>query len=95
MAELGIERQQVQAEVETIIKLANQVKQDAANLSSVAKQISAKGIQNVGWYDGTFSQIIAKLENNKVADAVDIIRAQANKLVGISEQSAAFSADKR
>ncbi len=95
MAELGLERQQVEAEVENINKLANKVKEDANNLVLVAQKISAQGIQGVDWYDGTFSEMIRKLQGNKVADAVEEIKAQANKLVGISRVSAEFSADKR
>lgn len=95
MAELGFNRAEVEAEVNKINTLASKVDEDARNLVAVAKKISAKGIQGVNWYDGTFSQMIARLEGNKVADAVAEIKLQANKLVSVSETSAAFSADQR
>lgn len=95
MAELGFNRAEVQAEVSKINTLANKVDEDAKNLVAVAKKISAKGIQGVDWYDGNFSQMLAKLEGNRVSDAVAEIKLQAQKLVGVSETSAAFSADQR
>ena len=91
MAELGIHSSEVQAEINNINSLANKVDDDAKELVAVAKKISAKGIQGVDWYDGTFSNMLNKLENNKVSDAVAEIKFQAQKLVGISETSTAFS----
>ena len=95
MAELGLNQAAVQAEVDKINKLASTVDDDAKNLIAVAKKISAKGIQGVEWYDGTFSQMLNKLESNKVSEAVAEIKLQAQKLVGISESGASFQADNR
>lgn len=91
MAELGFQRAEVQAEVNNINNLANKVDEDARNLVAVAKKISAKGIQGVDWYDGAFSQMLAKLEGNRVSEAVAEIKLQAQKLVSVSETSTSFS----
>ena len=93
MAELGLQRAEVQAEVNNINSLANKVEDDTRALVEVARKISAQGIQGVDWYDGTFSSMLQKLETNKVSDAIAEIKLQAEKLVSISERSEAFSSD--
>lgn len=93
MAELGLQRAEVQAEVNNINSLANKVEDDTRALVEVARKISAQGIQGVDWYDGTFSSMLQKLETNKVSDAIAEIKLQAEKLVSISERSEAFSND--
>jgi len=91
MAELGFNRAEVEQEVNHINDLANKVQKDAEDLVTVAKKISAQGIQGVDWFDGTFSSMLNKLEGNKVSEAVAEIKLQARKLVDIGQSSNTFS----
>ena len=91
MAELGFNSAEVQAEVEKINNLAKTVQDDADRLVEIAKKISDQGIRGVDWYDWTFSSMLSKLQNNKVSDAIEEIKFQGQKLVGIGETSSTFS----
>ena len=91
MAEIGLRVEEVKSEVDKINTLAKNVEENARELVNVAKKISNKGIQGFDWYTGTFQQMLAKLEGNKVSEAVAEIKLQGQKLVQISESTIAYS----
>lgn len=91
MAELGYKQAEVKAAVDNINQSASKVAEDAINLANKAEKISSLGIQGVAWYDETFKNMLNKLKDNKVAEAVEEIKLQAQKLVNISEKSETFS----
>lgn len=91
MADIGLRVEEVQNEVNKINTLAKSVEDNARELVNVARKISAKGIQGFNWYNDTFQQMLAKLEGNKVAEAVAEIKLQGQKLVQITESTVAYS----
>lgn len=78
-------------EVEHIKKLANDVRTAADELKTVADKISAKGIQGVSWYDGTFKTMLGKLKEDKVTAVGEVMEKTSISLDEIKNEALAFS----
>lgn len=90
MAEtLGLNRQEVQSEIETINKLATDVQRDSEQLIEVARRCVANGIQTE--WGLQMMQQLEKFQGTQMADSIAEIKLQAAKLAEASEQATAYS----
>lgn len=93
MAEaLGLNRQEVQAEVERINQLANDVQRDAEQLVTVLRKCVASGIQTE-WGIALQAQL-EKFNNTQMADAIAEIKLQSAKLLEATDVATSFSQGK-
>ena len=89
MAELGLQREQIQSEIETINKLAADVQRDSEQLIEVARRCVQNGIQTE--WGLQMMQQLEKFKGTQMADAINEIKLQAAKLSAASEQATAYS----
>lgn len=92
MAQFSLNREEVQAEVERINKLANDVQRDAEQLVSVLKRCVATGIQTQ-WGIELQAQL-EKFTSTQTADAINEIKLEATKLLEATDVATTFSEGK-
>lgn len=90
MAEtLGLNRQEVQAEIERISSLADKVQRDEEQLLQVARRAIDSGIQTE--WGLQLKQQLEKFSSTQMAEAIQEIKLQAAKLSEASQEATAFS----
>jgi len=87
-----LNKEEVQAEVEHIKKLADDVQRDAEELVNVLRKCVAKGIQTEWGVE--LQAKLEKFTSTQTADAIAEIKLEANKLVAAAERYEAFSQGK-
>ena len=85
---VSLEQKELEVYIQNINASAKALEESAEQLSTRVKELSAKGIIGVEWFDQDFMPMLRSLQSDKITEAGKQTRIQAEKLAATLKEAA-------